>query len=187
MSEAGELSRGANTVLGPVDSLRSVVVGASWDGAGLECDLVALALDGSGTVPSDTSFVFYNNPRTDSASIILLQPEQPDRSVPDLAQVCLNLNEMDSAVARVQFALATTVDGATLDPVRQISIRVADLGGGHHLARFSDHDLYPDVSCLVLAEIYRYRQYWKFRAIGAGYPGGLAGLVVDLGVHLGSG
>ena len=161
---AGELSRGENTVLGPADSLRSVVVGAGWDGAGLECDLVALALDGSGKVPADDSFVFYNNLSTDNASIILVQPEHPDPDVPDLAQVCLNLDEMDPAITRVQFALATTIDGATLDPVRQISIGVVELRAGHRLARFSDHDLYPDVSCLVLAEIYRYRQYWKFRA-----------------------
>ncbi len=184
---AAELTRGENAVLGPAESLRSVVVGACWDAAGLECDLVALALDGSGKVPADDAFVFYNSVSNNSASIILVQPEHPDPDVPDLAQVCLNLGEMDPAITRVQFALATTIDGATLDPVRKISIGVVDLRAGRRLARFSDHDLYPDVSCLVLAEIYRYRQYWKFRAIGAGYDGGLAGLVVDLGVHLGAG
>lgn len=182
-SQASELTRGANHTLGAVGVLRAVAVDVIWEGAGLECDLVAFAVDADGQVPDDLHFVFYNNYATPGNGVLLRQPD-PAPGAGQRGQVFVDVAE-PGPVTRVQVCLATVVEGATLAPVRGLGVRVLDLATGDELVRFVDPQQHADTSCLILGEVYRYRQDWKFRAVGQGHQDGLAGLATARGVVLG--
>lgn len=38
---------------------------------------------------------------------------------------------------------------------------------------------------MILGEVYRHREDWKFWAVGQGYANGLAGIATDYGVAIG--
>ena len=67
--------------------------------------------------------------------------------------------------------------------MRNAFIRVVNQADSSELARY---DLSEDAStetAMVFGELYRNGAEWKFRAVGQGYSGGLAGIARDFGVN----
>ena len=175
-----ELSRGANTVLGPQSSLSSVAVGVTWQGLG-DFDVCAIGLR-EGRVLNDDWFIFFNQLVSPGQSIILRQPPQPDPHVPDRAQVFVDLLGLPPEVDTVAIILAT-VSAPSLAPVTNLVTRVLNLASGAQDVTFATQDSWAADRCVILGELYRHRENWKFRAVAQGYAD-LGGLARDFGVNI---
>jgi len=186
---ASPMVRGANVALTrEIPSLRSVVLGVSLTSVDsvLTDNLVVAAIlcDARSQVLSDEHFVFFN------------QLSSPERSVTQLAspsgrdteQIEVDLRDVPPEVARI--VVVTYInDGIaahrSLGQLRNASIRVLDLEGDAELVR-SDN-LATGLSTetgLVLGELYRHDNGWKFKVIGQGYATGLVAMAADFGLAL---
>ncbi|MFF0542053.1 TerD family protein [Nocardia thailandica] len=164
-----KLTKGAHA---PVPtSLLAVVV--SWRSAHA-LDAHALLLDGSGRVRGDGDFVFFNAPRHISQSVTLDQ-----EPAPGTARLSVSLPRTESEIDRI--VVGASLDEGAFDEVTDLTVTVFAADGP--LAWFPLDDV-ESVRALMFGEFYRRDGQWRFRAVGQGWAGGLAGLAREFGVQV---
>ncbi|MEV4156661.1 TerD family protein [Nocardia salmonicida] len=162
-----ELRKGAHA---PVPtSLLAVVV--SWRSTHA-VDAHALLVTESGLVRGDRDFVFFNAPRHASQAVTLDQ-----EPAPGTARLSISLPRTESEVARI--VISASLDDATFDQLPDLTLTVHAADGP--IARFTIDGI-EDVQAMMFGEFYRRDGQWRFRAIGQGWAGGLAGLATEFGV-----
>jgi len=97
----------------------------------------------------------------------------------------VDLTKLPAEAAKIVFA-ATIYDADTrkqnFGQVANAYIRAVDEASGAELMRFDLSEDFSTETALVFGELYRREAEWKFKAVGAGYADGLAGLARDYGV-----
>ena len=187
---APPLRRGANVALTQeIPSLRAVVLGVRWNAGAeqaLSDNLVAATIlcDRDSRAPSDRYFVFFNQLSSPEESVTRRTELLGD----DREQIEVDLGDVPPEIFRIVVALYVN-DGPgarrTLGQLRDCSIRVLDLPGGHELLR--SENLAPALrseTAILLGELYRHGSGWKFKVIGQGYDNGISGIAADYGVPL---
>ncbi|WP_159840114.1 TerD family protein [Nocardia sp. CY41] len=164
-----KLSKGANAAV--PTSLLAVVV--SWRSEHA-VDAHALLLDASGTVRSDRDLVFYNAPRHVSQAVTLDQ-----EPVPGTARLSVSLPRTEADIDRI--VVAGSVEEGTFGAVHGLTVAVHSVDGVLVSFEIDDADA---VAALMFGEFYRRDGRWRFRAVGQGWAGGLAGLVTEFGVQV---
>ncbi|MFD6102022.1 TerD family protein, partial [Nocardia salmonicida] len=150
-------------------SLLAVVV--SWRSAHA-VDAHALLVTESGLVRGDRDFVFFNAPRHASQAVTLDQ-----EPAPGTARLSISLPRTESDVARI--VISASLDDATFDQLPDLTLTVHAADGP--IAEFTIDGI-EDVQAMMFGEFYRRDGQWRFRAIGQGWAGGLAGLATEFGV-----
>lgn len=160
-------------------SLREPLIG--------EIDASLFLLAKEGKVRSDADFVFYNQKTTDMGQVRQLgatDPELNDGKAGfwvDIARIPVGVDRLaisltyygdESQKAPLQIALARSV------------IEIRDSRTQHLLVSYEFLQDIQEETALIVGEIYRHADGWKFRAIGQGFVGGLAALAAHFGVHL---
>ncbi|MEV0062772.1 TerD family protein [Nocardia sp. NPDC050718] len=162
-----ELRKGAHA---PVPtSLLAVVL--SWRSAHA-VDAHALLVTESGLVRGDRDFVFFNAPRHASQAVTLDQ-----EPAPGTARLSVSLPRTEAEVARI--VVSASLDEGTFDQLAELTLTVHAADGP--VATFP-LDAIEDVQAMMFGEFYRRDGQWRFRAIGQGWSGGLAGLATEFGV-----
>ncbi|MFE6924846.1 TerD family protein [Nocardia sp. NPDC057663] len=162
-----ELRKGAHA---PVPtSLLAVVL--SWRSAHA-VDAHALLVTESGLVRGDRDFVFFNAPRHASQAVTLDQ-----EPAPGTARLSVSLPRTEVEVARI--VVSASLDEGTFDQLTDLTLTVHAADGP--VAQFV-LDGIEDVQAMMFGEFYRRDGQWRFRAIGQGWSGGLAGLATEFGV-----
>ncbi|MFC7686383.1 VWA domain-containing protein [Ureibacillus sp. GCM10028918] len=163
------LVQGANTPIAKDSALEIVI---EWSYSPADIDVSCFLVQADGKVPSDDYMIFYNQP-TDPTSMIKLQDTAPTAKTFSLSLPSLQPSNIQKCV------FAVTLDGSgTLKDVQNLKITVKSLNGE---ILFNIQQLSEETS-LVLAEIYRYKDWFKFRGIGQGFNGGLKPLAEAHGV-----
>lgn len=169
MSNTVSLRKGANIPL-PKEGL--VTIEVKWQGE-VELDISAFLVTGDGHVPSDDYMVFYNQKKDPEESVFLQQNKEK------LVVFTINLDKLSSVIQSCSFT--ATLDGQeTFRTVQGLAITVNSPQGMVHY----EVDDATEERALVLAEVYRYQSYFKFRAIGRGFNGGLKPLAESFGVKV---
>ena len=184
------LQRGANVALTQeIPSLTGVVLGVRWNAGAeqaLSDNLVAATIlcDRNSRAPSERYFVFFNQITSPEESVTRRAELLGD----DREQIEVDLGDVPPEIFRIVVALYVN-DGPgarrTLGQLRDCSIRVLDLPGGHELVR--SENLAPALrseTAILLGELYRHGSGWKFKVIGQGYDNGISGIAADYGVPL---
>lgn len=186
---ARPLVRGANVALTrEIPGLTGVVLGvelAASDPVVVDDLVVATLLcDADRQVLSEEHMVFFNQLTSPDLSV-----EQLRRAVgSDAEQVEIDLPAVPAAV--VSILVIAYLNGAlgahrTLSRLRTITIRVLNLDDDTELIR--SENLAPALTVetgLVLGELYRYQNGWRFRVVGQGYEGGIVAIAADHGLTL---
>ncbi|MGC0416703.1 TerD family protein [Embleya sp. AB8] len=171
------MSKGANTAL-PARSVRVVL---EWrPGAGVpDMDASALLLGANDKVRDDHDFVFYNQPRHPSGTVV----HEGKHTAPDRCTdgVRVDVAALGPDVRHV--IVAASADGGTVGAVPGLVLRLYDADGGAELITFPITGATTETA-FVFGEIYRRADQWKFRAVGQGYASGLAGLATDYGISV---
>ncbi|WP_433472489.1 TerD family protein [Spirillospora sp. CA-142024] len=158
------LTRGANAPL----PARRVTATAS---CAVPVDVSALLVGTDLRVRSDADLVFFN------------APEAPGVRWADAGggqRVELDLDAVPAGAAAVLIAVSLT-GATTFGTVPPPELRLT--AGGELVAEFTVAGLGPEKAIIGL-EIYRRDGRWKVRAVGQGYPGGLAELVEAHGIEV---
>ncbi len=177
---------------GPV-RLTAVLVGLGWDpidvpGVEFDLDASALILGADGRVLSDSDFVFYGNLASSTAAVTHLGDNRTGEGDGDDEQLLVDLDRLPPAALSVVFAVTIHEAAAYNLSFGQVSnafIRVENKLNGVELARFDLTDGASTDDALVFGELFRDGAEWRFRAIGDGAAGGLAGIARSHGVNVG--
>lgn len=163
------LVQGANTLIAR-DSTLNIIV--EWSYSPADLDVSCFLVQADGKVPSDDYMIFYNQP-TDPIDLIQLHDTAPTTKTFSLSLNSLQQSKIQKCV------FAVTLDGpGTLKEVKNLKISVESLT---EKILFTINQLSEETS-LVLAEIYRYKDWFKFKGIGQGFNGGLKPLAEAHGV-----
>jgi tellurium resistance protein TerD len=177
---------GANAALTAENpDLTAVLVGFGWDvipSRGPQSELVPIAVlcGEDGRALSDDHLVFFNQIESEDGSVAFASKD-------DMEEIDVDFSRIPPEVAKIAFFVYVDPDvrgPGDFAPVRSLHV-TASTPQGRELVRF-DVPMAESrgTKALHLAELYRHRDDWKFRAIGQGYSAGLAGIASDFRIDL---
>lgn len=144
----------------------------------IELDMTAYLLNSQGRVRGDADMVFYGQKQTPSSSVELIESIN---KASYLAQFNINTRALDVDINKI--AMCATVDGqGTLNAIQDIQIELWE--NGQHTATAIVPSAGKTEKALILGEIYRHKDQWKFRFVNQGFNGGLKPLSEYFGVEI---
>lgn len=186
------LQKGQKISLSQLDpGLEQIEAGLGWElgpnARGYELDAEAFLLGASGKVIGDDWFVFYNQPASPDRAVRLVEPEGSGSAPRDDAVMQVDLRRLDPGVTRI--VLILTIDearerGYNFGSVANAYVRILNRATRRELVRFRLTDYYSNVCSMMVGEIYRYKDEWRFNPVGNGTGDDLAGLCVRYGVSV---
>ena len=165
-------------------SMTLALVGLGWDtnqydgGYDFDLDAAAFLLGENGKVLKDEDFVFYNNltgeGEGDDEVILIDFTKVPD----EIKKIAITVT-IHEAVQR----------GQNFGQVSNAYVRVARRSNKDDMTGIEElkYDLMEEFSietAIVVCEIYRHGNDWKFNAVGSGYQGGLEALCRSFGINV---
>ena len=191
---AVSLSKGGNVSLTKeAPGLSKIVVGLGWDprvtdGAEFDLDASVFLCGENGKIRSDADFIFYNNKTSADGSVEHLGDNRSGEGEGDDEQVKIDLSAVPQNVAKLAFAVTIHEAGSRNQNFGQVAnafMRVVNADGEAELARYDLSEDYSVETAMIFGEVYRHNSEWKFKAIGAGFEGGLGPLASSFGVNIG--
>ncbi len=193
---AVNLSKGQRVSLDK--SMKMALVGLGWDtnkydgGYDFDLDAAAFLLGENGKVISDDDFIFYNNLNSRNDAVIHTGDNLTGAGDGDDEVIIINFEKMLPEIKKV--AITVTIHEADVrrqnfGQVSNAYVRVAKMENendmqGTEALRFDLVEEFSIETAIVVCEIYKHGNDWKFNAVGAGYQGGLAALCRSFGVNV---
>ena len=187
------LSKGQRVDLTKGTGLRKIMIGLGWDTNryrgrdDFDLDASAFLLGATSRVPSDDDFVFYGNLTHYSGSVrhmgdnLTGEGEGDDEQIlVDLARVPANINKIDITVTIYDADMRRQNFGQ----VSNAFVRIVDATTEREILRYDLAEDFYDETAVIVGELYRYGNEWKFNAIGSGFRGGLEALCHYFGVNV---
>ncbi|MNI01054.1 General stress protein 16U [compost metagenome] len=171
-----------------LDNLR---VGLGWDinqlqGSSYDLDTEVFLLNQSGQVPSSSHIVFYNNSASPDGSVRYSGDNKTGLGSGDDEFVEIQLSKVSADIQKIVFT--ATIDEAirknqNFGQVVNAYIRIVNQNTGMELCRFDLSEDYSTAISMVVGEVYRHGNEWKFNAIGNGLTLDLAGICAHYGAR----
>ena len=144
----------------------------------LAIDSSAFALSAQGKVRGDGDLIFYNQLALAGGG---LQRASDGRSF------TIAFAQLPAGIERIVIAL--TIDqgqrrGQSFGQLNQVRAEIRDAGSKATLAAFPLATRMMPETALIIGELYRRNNEWKFRAVGQGFVGGLGPLARQYGVDV---
>ena len=172
--------------------LKNVLVGLGWDtnrysgGEDFDLDASAFIVDGNGKAFNEKSFIFYNNLQSEEGSVIHTGDNRTGVGDGDDEQLLVKLPLVPSIVQKVVFTVTIHDADQRKQNFGQVSnafIRIVNEDTNEEIVRYDLGEDFSIETALVVGEIYRHNNEWKFNAIGSGFQGGLAALINEFGLN----
>ena len=173
--------------------LTKILIGLGWDtnkydgSADFDLDAAAFLLGESGKVNTDADFIFYNNLKDASGSVVHLGDNLTGEGDGDDEQLKIELSKVPQNISKISFTVTINDAEARKQNFGQVSnafIRVCNGETGAELIRYDLGEDFSVETAVVVAELYRNGTEWKFNAIGSGFHGGLEALCKNFGVSV---
>ncbi|APT46071.1 TerD family protein [Bacillus safensis] len=189
-----QLSKGQRVDLTKTNpGLTKVMIGLSWDtnkysgGAEFDLDASAFLVDANNRCQQDTDFVFYNNLQHPSGSVTHTGDNRTGEGDGDDEQILVDFSKIPANIDRIGITVTIHDAEARSQNFGQVSnafVRVVNEEGGEELIRFDLGEDFSIETAVVVCELYRHGNDWKFNAIGSGFSGGLAALCQNYGLEV---
>lgn len=174
-------------------SLKHLMIGLGWDvnqyssGYDFDLDASAFMLGDNGKTPTEKEFIFYGNLEHTSGSVKHMGDNLTGSGEGDDEQIIVDLTLIPSNISRIAFTVTIYDAELRRQNFGQVSnsfIRVVDEDTGHEILRYDLGEEFSIETAIVVGEIYKYKNEWKFNAIGSGFQGGLAALCNHYGIEV---
>lgn len=172
-------------------ALSTVMVGLGWDPYkysgtfDFDLDAAAFLVTESGKVTGDSDFVFYNNLKHPSGSVIHMGDNLTGEGEGDDEQVLVDLKKIPANIAKIVFTV-TIHDAETrkqnFGQVSNAFIRIVNQSDNIEILHYDLGEDFSTETAVIFGEIYRHQGEWKFNAIGSGFKGGLAAICIQYGL-----
>lgn len=179
-------------------SIAMAMVGLGWDtnqydgGYDFDLDAAAFLLGENGKVLNDNDFIFYNNLNGRDGAVVHTGDNLTGAGDGDDEIIIINFEKIPSEIHKI--AITVTIHDAVarrqnFGQVSNAYVRVAKMASesdttGEEVLKFDLVEEFSIETAIVVCEIYRHGNDWKFNAVAAGYQGGLAALCRSFGVNV---
>lgn len=174
------------------------LVGLGWDinrydgGHDFDLDAAAFMLGEDGKVRKDEDFIFYGNLESSDGGVRHTGDNLTGAGDGGDEVIILNLNKVPADVKKIAITVTIYDAQARHQNFGQVSnayVRVAKMANENDMTgveelRFDLVEEFSIETAIVVCEIYRNGNDWKFNAVGAGYSGGLEALCRSYGVNV---
>lgn len=173
--------------------LTKLIIGLGWDvnkydgGKDFDLDASVFMLNSEGKVANEKNFVFFNNPQSPDGSVVHTGDNRTGAGEGDDEQIKVDLAQVSGDVAKIAFTITIHEAQERNQNFGQVSnsyVRVINEGSGEELIRYDLGEDFSIETAIVVGELYRNGNEWKFNAVGSGYQNGLAGLCRDFGLNV---
>lgn len=158
-----------------------------WDVKDSRCDvdMSAFMLGDNGKCLGDEWFIFYGQPSSKDNSISYNKNTNGANSY-EKAIVNIDFNRVDSRISKL--AVVLTIDEALKNKLNfsmlaNTYLKIVDASNNNEICTFVLNDYYKEVTSMVLGEVYKHKDTWKFNCIGNGVAKDLAGLCEMYGIE----
>lgn len=158
-----------------------------WDIKDSRCDvdMSAFMLGDNGKCLGDEWFIFYGQPSSEDNSISYNKNTNGANSY-EKAIVNIDFNRVDSRISKL--AVVLTIDEALKNKLNfsmlaNTYLKIVDASNNNEICTFVLNDYYKEVTSMVLGEVYKHKDTWKFNCIGNGVAKDLAGLCEMYGIE----
>lgn len=174
--------------------LTKALVGLGWDtnkydgGNDFDLDTAAFLLGETGKVSSDADFVFYNNLKGGDGSVVHQGDNRTGEGDGDDEQILIDLSKVPTEVHKIAFTVTIHEAQQRNQNFGQVSnayIRIMNGDSNEELIRYDLGEDFSIETAVVVGELYRHGNEWKFNAIGSGFEGGLGALCGNFGINVG--
>ena len=177
-----------------VSGLKNVVVGLGWTknmfdtGSKFDLDASAFLLGADDKCSCDKDFIFYNNAVNENESVVYSGDNRVGGDGSDVCEsIIIHLDDVPSSIHKIVFTV--TIDaaeerGQNFGQVDNAFIRLTNEDTGVKELEYNLAEDYSLETALVIAELYRVDGGWGFKAVGAGFNGGLAALCTRYGLDV---
>ncbi|WP_340021944.1 TerD family protein [Paenibacillus sp. FSL K6-1096] len=178
------LVRGQRVDIGDKLSASRLLAAVEWDApasqaAAVQPETAAFLLRDSGRCEQERELIFYGNMEDPSGSVFCSKPAA------HMGHLYLQLTSLPAAITRIALGLtlAEVSGDSNPDPVMNASVSLIDSRTGAKLAVFPIGQSIMPGMAVVIGEFYRYKDKWRFAAVGERVPGGLPALCSHYGLE----
>lgn len=174
------------------------IIGLGWDtnkydgGYDFDLDACAFMLGENGKVLRDEDFIFYNNLVSRNDAVTHMGDNLTGEGEGDDETIIIDFPKVPKEVQKI--AITVTIHDAiarkqNFGQVSNAYVRVAKMASaedmtGEEVLRFDLMEDFSIETAIVVCEIYRHNNDWKFNAVASGYQGGLEALCRAYGVNV---
>lgn len=187
------LVKGQKIDLTKGNDLRKAIIGLGWDlnnydgGYEFDLDAAAFLVDANGKASDEFDFIFYNNLKHPSGSVIHTGDNRTGEGEGDDEQIVIEFSKIPAKVERI--AITVTIHdaenrGQNFGQISNAYVRVVNEETNEELTRYDLTEDYSIETAMVVCELYRQGAEWKFNAIGSGFQGGLSSLCKKYGLEV---
>ena len=173
------LQKGGNTAIG---SVQKFIVGMGWDtndsdtGGAFDLDASAFMLSANGKCLSEEHFIFYNNLKSPEGCVEHTGDNRTGAGDGDDESIMVDLSKVPSTCESISFVV--TIHEAesrrqNFGQVRNAFVRIYDPTSGEEILKYDLVEDYSVETAVEFGSLYKKDGAWKFKAVGAGYSGGL--------------
>ena len=188
------LTKGGNAPLGA--SLHKFVVGMGWDtnetnpAQDFDLDASAFILGNDGKVLSQAHFIFYGQLKSPEGCVKHTGDNRTGAGDGDDESIKVDLSKIPANCDCITF-IVTIHDAEAkrqnFGQVRNAFVRIYNPSTNEEILKFDLGKDYSVETAVEFGTLYKKDGIWKFRAIGAGFAGGLKKFADKFGVILGKG
>lgn len=174
------------------------IIGLGWDtnkydgGYDFDLDACAFMLGENGKVIRDEDFIFYNNLVSRDEAVTHMGDNLTGEGEGDDETIIIDFPKVPKEIQKIAITVTIHEAVARRQNFGQVSnayVRVAKMATaddmvGEEVLRFDLMEDFSIETAIVVCEIYRYGNDWKFNAVASGYQGGLEALCKDYGVNV---
>jgi len=171
--------------------LKKIMVGLGWDvnafdsGADFDLDAAAFLLGDNGKCPTEKDFIFYGNLTHPSESVIHQGDNLTGEGEGDDEQILVDLSKIPASISKIAFTVTIYDADARRQNFGQVSnsfIRIVDEVSNREIIHYDLGEDFSIETAVVVGELYKHNDEWKFNAIGSGFQGGLQALCAHYGI-----
>jgi tellurium resistance protein TerD len=155
----------------PVESEGSGFFGTKKKKANIDCDAAAILLDANGKLTKKQNLVCFHNLNSGCGSVRHSGDNLTGEGEGDDEQIHVSLDKVPSDVQKILMCVniyQCEARGQDFGMIKSAYIRVVNSANEQELIRFNLTESYAGMTALIVGEIYRHNDEWKFNAIGEG-------------------
>lgn len=158
-----------------------------FDGNDFDLDVMVFMVGPDEKVVTDKHFIFFNNLNAPDGSVEHTGDNLTGEGEGDDEVVNVDLSKISADVQKVVFTV-NIFDGPkrnqNFGQVKNAFIRLVDRSSNQEIIRYDLSEDFSVETALIVAELYRRNEEWKFKAIGMGFKDGLQALARHFGVNV---
>jgi tellurium resistance protein TerD len=184
MLKAITLQQGENISLNKIDPLiNNIIINISWNrktdnDTEYDIDSSAFLLNANKKVRNDADFIFYNQASSIDNSIELISQDVENQAF------IINLHRIATDIQTISFILTIHEAKQRQQNFSQLDAIVIAIKTNNTVLLEYPLQQSTDETALILGDLYRYNNEWKFRAVGQGFFNGLDILARGFGVEI---